>query len=354
MDINKAISFIENSFLNKLLQDPDITDISFNGNYIFFQHNEFGRQLSDILINQSEAKDFIRQIANLTEKQFSYQIPLLDVSIDKYRINAVHSSIGRVGNESAITFSIRIASITPRINDESGFLSDELKALFEVLLNNHCSILIGGKTGTGKTEFQKYLLRKMPENERIIIIDNVLELDQIRWDIKSDINSWQIDDRNDYSSIQQLVKNALRSNPDWLIVAESRGNEMNEILNSAMTGHPIITTLHALNIESMPYRAARMIMMNDKKSEYSEILNDISRHFQIYVYLNKNISSDGHVTRYISSIGEYLSNGQMNMIYKYDKGKNFYNKLSKDFIKGIDVKETTQLFKRAFIGECNE
>ena len=110
MDIDKAISFLENSFLKELLSKEDITDISYNGQDIFYVDNYLGRLKSDISINKQAAKDFVRQIANLSEKQFSYQIPKLDVSFGKYRFNAVHQSISRKKNEECVCFSIRIAS----------------------------------------------------------------------------------------------------------------------------------------------------------------------------------------------------------------------------------------------------
>lgn len=330
MDKDKIISFIESSFLKELLEDKEITDISYNGSAIFYQHNFFGRKQSDIIINQTEARDFIRQIANLTEQQFSYQIPQLDVSIGKYRINAIHQSIGRVLNNPSLTFSIRIASDTLRIKDTSDFMPYKLSILFDLLIKSHCSIVIGGITGSGKTEFQKYLLCKIPNNERIIVIDNVLELDQIRFNNNIDLNSWQVDERNEYASMESLIRNALRSNPDWLIVAESRGKEMLEVLNSAMTGHPIITTIHSLSLETMPHRIARMIMMNDKKSSYSEIENDANFHFKFYVFLEKKTDSEGMIKRYVSKVGEILPTGEINLIYERKGEKHFYRKVSLD------------------------
>ena len=72
MPDNKLITFIENSFLYELIKDEDITDISFNGYSLYYLHNFKGRKESKIKISNTDAKDFIRQIANLTEKQFSF------------------------------------------------------------------------------------------------------------------------------------------------------------------------------------------------------------------------------------------------------------------------------------------
>ena len=353
MPDNKLITFIENSFLYELIKDEDITDISFNGYSLYYLHNFKGRKESKIKISNTDAKDFIRQIANLTEKQFSYQNPILDVTVGKYRINAVHNSIGRYGEDQVVTFSIRIASIKPRITDDSGFLTPELVSLFITLIKSGVSLVIGGITGSGKTEFQKYLLRKMPLSTRVIVIDNVLELSQMDFKEKIDINIWQADERNLSTSIQLLVKNALRSNPDWLIVAESRGGEMLEILNSAMTGHPVITTIHAQSIETMPSRLTRMVMMNDKRSDYRDVINDVKTNFPVYVFLRRNIDAVGKVTRRIDSIGIVNQKGKLCLVYQYKKGKHIYSPIDYGALH-INVFPENELFIKTFGGVTDE
>jgi len=349
MDLEKSLVFIETSFLSPLLVDQDITDISFNGENIYYLHNIYGRQKADIVADINIIKDFIRQIANLSDKQFSFQTPILDVSIGKYRINAVHQSIGRVGNHPSLTFSIRLASLSPRITDQSNFLTKELIVLFEVLLKSKVSIVIGGLTGSGKTEFQKYLVRKISSHSRLVIIDNILELEQVREQTDLDINTWQVDDKNEASSIQNLVKNALRSNPDWLIVAESRGSEMIEVLNSAMTGHPIITTIHATDAQSMTSRMARMVMMSDKKMDYENVLLDIIYHFRFLVYLEKNENIDGSIVRYIKSIFYQENDGQLRPLYKKKDDKHIYYKFPKSIFELLKFKDNDHLFVKTFV-----
>lgn len=349
MQVDKTVTFMESSFLHDLLTDEEITDISFNGYSLYYLHNYQGRKLSEIKISNGEVKDFIRQISNLSEKQFSYQSPILDVTAGKYRINAVHNSVARYQEEDVINFAIRIASNKPRITDESGFLTPKLLKFILLLIKNKIPIIIGGITGSGKTEFQKYLIGKMEENTRVIIIDNVLELNQQYLNENIDINLWQADDRNTAVSIQGLVKNALRSNPDWLIVAESRGGEMVEILNSALTGHPIITTIHASSVESMPYRLARMVMMNDKKSEYKEVLNDVFSSFPIHFYLKRDIDKKGNVHRYIDSIMFFDKNGLGHLIYQKKKQQHYYFPLCEELLNLFDDEED-QLFISRFGG----
>lgn len=311
----KAVEYIENSFLKDLLKIDDVTDISFNGVNIFYLQTYKGRQKSNIVVSVNEVLDFLRQIANLTEKQFSFATPFLDISVGRYRINAVHSSIVRVNNEKSCSFSIRIASKDCKVIDDYYFLNKDCRAFLKRALIEGESIAIGGSTGSGKTELQKYLLLEMCENSRVILIDNVEELEFVRTNQEVDLTSWQVSKTNTNASIQELVRNALRSNPDWLVIAEARGKEMNEILNSTMTGHPVITTLHTESLEDMPERICRMVEMSDTTEKHENILADVYKHIKIYIYITREITATG-VKRFVKSIGRFDSNGHVNYIFR--------------------------------------
>lgn len=315
----KLLTYIENSFLSPLLSDPEVTDISYNGVSFFYVHNEKGRLKSQIKASPEEILNFIRQIANYAERQFSYTIPMLDVSIRKYRLNAVHTSIVRVDNDKSCSFSMRIGSKDSRITPNSEFINEECEKFLVNCLENEESIVIAGPTGSGKTELQKYLLSKLRKNSRVIVIDNIQELENLRQYEDLDLTSWQISPNNPNATMEELIKNALRSNPDWLVVAEARGKEMNEVLTSVMTGHPIITTLHAKSLEAIPKRVCRMVLSADTTQKYEDIFEDVYEHIKYYVFLNRKYSGDGEVRRYIESIGELQNDGSMKVIFK--KGK---------------------------------
>jgi len=313
---DRLLSYIENSFLSPLLKDPEITDISYNGVSFFYVHNEKGRLKANIKVPTEEVINFIRQIANFSERQFSYTIPTLDVSIGKYRLNAVHSSIVRVENDKSCSFAMRISSKESRITPNSEFIDEESEKFLIECLDCEESIVIAGPTGSGKTELQKYLLSKLKKNSRVIVIDNIQELENLRQYEDLDLTSWQISPNNANASMEELIKNALRSNPDWLVVAEARSKEMNEVLTSVMTGHPIITTIHAKSLEAIPKRICRMIMSADTTQKYEDILDDVFEHIKYYVYLNRKFSKDGKVHRFIESIGELQKDGTMRVIFK--------------------------------------
>lgn len=297
----KLKEFLETSFISPLLEKEGITDISYNGEYIFYQSNKFGRRKSEIDVTPSQVASFLRQIANYSEKQFSFLDPILDVSFSRYRINATFLSLTRVRNKKSYSFSIRIAYEGSVLENDDSFFGGNSKRILLKAIKNKQSIVIGGETGAGKTELQKYLLMRLEPSSRVIVIDNVEELEMVRADDNLDLTSWVVDERNKKASYASLIKNALRNNPDYLVLAESRGEEMLDALNCVMSGHPIITTMHAKDIKAMPYRMARMAMMGEKKLEYDDLLGDIYHHFSLFVYVKRDLI-DGQVKRFIEAI----------------------------------------------------
>lgn len=350
MDKTKALYYLVNSFLQSLLVDEDVTDISYNGQDIYYVSNRTGRKKSDIVIEQQTARDFLRQIANVAEQQFSYTNPFLDIAIDKYRINATHQSIGKINNEDVVTFSIRIASVKPRIADGSDFFTPLIVELIKIISKSHKSIVIGGVTSSGKTEFQKYILRNLADNERVIVVDNVLELDMIRQLCSIDLTCWRVDERNSSASASLLIKNALRNNPDWLILAEARDKEMVDVLNSAMTGMPLITTIHAYDVMSLPYRMGRMVLKGEQKLNYGETLKDIYYHFHFYFYLEKRVIK-GRITRFVSAIGYVDNSGHFFSLYQKKNNKHYYSKLPESAVGLLDISECSDNFRQTFLGE---
>lgn len=345
MNKDALINYIENSFLKELLEKKDITDISYNGKDIYYLTNLEGRKKYLKTIKQSDIKDFIRQLANITEKQFSYLSPVLDINVGRYRFNAINQTVGRLGLDEAVTFSLRIASNERKIKRDHQFMDERLENFFDALIYSRISIVICGVTGVGKTEFQKYLVSRMKTDERILIIDNTIELAQLQNEGRLDITLWQADEKNEQASISNLIKNGLRNNPDWMIVSEARGEEMNDVLNSAMTGIPILTTIHSFDAKSGTARMARMIMGKDNSTKYEDIISNLDYHFRIFVHLSKYIDHNKQVRRYIDSIVQKDEDGTIHEIYSNDLFVKKYAKLSKNFANLLVFDKQHELLK---------
>lgn len=302
-NFERVTAFVESSFLKPLLGNPDITDISFNGVEIYYETRKKGRRRWEEKVSIEQIGDFLRQIANFSEKQFSYMEPVLDVSFSKYRLNASFTSVTRVRDRKSYSFALRIGHEGSAINEDPTFFGGKSKSILLRALEHHESIVIAGETGSGKTELQKYLLLHLPQATRVIVIDNVEELELSRSDGDLDLTSWLVDEKNPHATFSALIKNALRNNPDYLLVAESRGKEMLDALSCVMSGHPIITTLHAKDLQAMPYRMARMAMMANESIKYEDVLGDIYHHFSLMVYLTKR-TVEGEIKRRVETIGK--------------------------------------------------
>lgn len=311
----KLIEFIENSFLKEFFERESITDISFNGEKLFYQDNLSGRLQSDLVVTNDEVYAFLRQIANLTDQQFSIANPILDVSVGRYRISALHSSLARKNRDKVFNFSIRLGYDKLRIKDDGSFINKRALSLLDEAINKKCSIVIAGKTGTGKTEFQKFLISRMNENTRIILIDNINEFETNYFKDNLDSQTWLVN--NQKNNFDDLIKNALRNNPDWLVVGEARGEEMKACLNSTMSGSPTITTMHARDSESIYHRIARMCMINSKNLVFEETLEDVKEHFKFLVYVKKIFDEKTKsYVRYVDSISTN-DKGKFLEVYKY-------------------------------------
>lgn len=299
----RAKEFIESSFIAPLLQKESVTDVSYNGEALFYEDALRGRRRSGIVVSSDEVGAFLRQIANLCEKQFSYMNPILDVSFGRYRLNATFLSLTRVYDRKSYSFSLRLGRVGSAVTGDKEFFPGNTKQILLQALEHGESIVIAGETGAGKTELQKYLLMSLPDATRVIVIDNIGELGLSRGDEMIDMTVWTVDDHFEDATFPSLIKNALRNNPDYLIVAESRGPEMLSALNAVMSGHPIITTLHAKDIDSIPHRMVRMAQGGDKNLVYDDLMTDIFHHFSLLVYVSKSMR-EGMVFRHISALGK--------------------------------------------------
>lgn len=288
-DVRKAKSFLETSVLATLLSQSDITDITYNGQSIYVQSSIHGRKKASLTFDYEMAYQLIKQLANYMNVPFTYLDPIVEMSVAQYRIFAVGPSISRKGYQPALTFAIRIhppAGTLPIrfLTKDSPWLP-----LFTFLLEKDMSMVIAGKTGSGKTQLQKELLSFMPEAKRVIVLDNILELDGL--DLSHlDLTLWQVQQPE---MMQMMVTGALRSHPDWLIIAESRGKEFKDILRSVKTGHPIITTMHSDHLDHMYDRMVSMLLIDESVSLTPVLFAEVKQAFPVLIYVSAHASPQG-------------------------------------------------------------
>lgn len=293
-----------------------ITDIGFNSNgFLTIETNARKFTYGYRKGHENEPKITRQYIQNLIQRMaqqegidgtsFTKNDPLFNGSNDEnyLRISANHEAVAPYG----ITMSIRVASPHLALTKENfnNFAPMEKRLnvfnLFRILVQCHANIMISAETGAGKTEFQKLLVGFIPFQDRIIMIEDTAETHLPDLYPDKDIFSWLT---TKDVSITDLVKQALRNNPKWLIVAETRGAEAYEMFQGVKSDHSIITTLHSISNEAVPSRFIGMAEMGyDLNEETTE--RDFLRYMDIGVHLTKKVIG-GRVLRYADEIAEFV------------------------------------------------
>ena len=158
--------------LDKYFQNKNITDISFNGKEVYVQDNIKGRYKIPETVDVSDVERYIKQITYQNNRQFNDEQPILDTEFPNLRINALHKTIAPYG----MTASWRSSVPTLKINSYDKKIAPHFVfALLEACIKSNSNIIISGKTGSGKTEMQKYLVGFIKDNEKIIIMEDTLD-----------------------------------------------------------------------------------------------------------------------------------------------------------------------------------
>ena len=235
-----------------LTKHPLVTDISYNATDLTIETPE-----EKFVYNGEVEEDYIIKIiqkfANAVGKEFTPKSPILDASFSNLRINAVH----KVNSPYGTTMSIRVTRprLALNIDNFENFAPMYVLDLFKAMIEVGSNIVISGEVGTGKTELQKLLVGFIPFDQKIVTGEDTLEGHFKTLYPEKDIISWLTTNN---VSFTDLIKAALRNNPAWIIISETRGKEAYEMIQSVLSGHRIITTAHAVNAKATPTRFVNM------------------------------------------------------------------------------------------------
>lgn len=347
--------------LKKYLDDDDVTDISYSNNgQLWLKSLEKGVYRAE---QQDVDNELIEKIAfqcsNVMGKTFNMAHPFLDSESAELRMNFVHESIAR--NGIACVFRKTPAKIRLEKNKLLKEKYIEL-SIHEFLINcvkGHCNIIVCGETGSGKTELVKYLASHTAENEKLITIEDTLELHLDRIFPQRDIVAMKT---NNIASYSDVLVTCMRQNPKWILLSEVRSAEaVTAVRNSISSGHYILSTIHADKAESIPHR---MYSLLESNIDVVQFLKTIYRYVQIGVFVRGRYSSvEKRFVREIAGVCEFFvtddNEPQFNNIYlKNVAGEEFYTEPTK-YIKGylegqgIDI---NNLFgeKMASLAEANK
>lgn len=321
-------------FIERLLQQPDVTDIGWNGAFLVLETPYSRIEYTKDEIGMDNVEEYINRLvakyANAVGKAFNDTHPILDAAYNNVRLNAMHKTRSPDGT----TISLRVVRESLAVTEDNFdfcfapmFVLDFLKSI----MRTGCNLVISGITGTGKTEIQKLAFSYVNPNEKIITIEDVREMHLKKLYPKNDILSWVT---NAETTIADEVKASLRNNPRWVVVSETRGSEAYEMYQGLITGQNIVTTLHAESANKISRRFVSMCMGDynvDEKMLTEDILSSFNFGFHI-----KRVNYNGVTLRFLDEIIEFNVNGNTTLFKQtFEHGK-FYvtcgNKISNEFI----------------------
>lgn len=289
--------------LRSLLDNDDITDISFDNNgQIWIRSLAQGSMRVEV---QGVTPDFIEKLAfqcsNVMGTTFNNAKPFLDAESAELRLNFVHQSIATNG----IAMVIRKTPAKIRLEKEKLLKDDYFtQDIHDILIKcvlGHCNIIVAGETGSGKTEFVKYLAAHTKTEEKIITIEDTLELHLDKIFPQRDIVAMKT---NNVASYTDVLVTCMRQNPKWILLSEVRSAEaVSAVRNSISSGHNILSTIHADKAASIPYR---LYSLMETDLDVNQFLNTIYRYVQIGVHIKAYYSKEyGKFHREVDEVCEF-------------------------------------------------
>lgn len=331
--------------INEFLMDDNVTDISYSNNgQVFLKTLTKGvYKVERPEINNALMEKLAFQCSNVMGKTFNMAHPFLDAESTELRLNFVHESIATNG----IAVLIRKTPAKIRLNREKlireDYVTEDLLNFLIDCVHARCNIIVSGETGSGKTELVKYLASNTREDEKIISIEDTLELHLDRIYPHRDIVAMKT---NNIASYTDVLVTCMRQNPIWILLAEVRSAEaVLAIRNSISSGHHIMSTIHADKAASIPMR---MYSLLESSQDTDQFLSSIHRYVQLGIYVKGYMSKKyNRFQREILEVCEFYVDDDnkpcTNEIYKksLDGTMSFNNPTQhlKDYcsIQGIDL-----------------
>ena len=223
--MNQAIfSQLDFGPLKEFLDNDDVTDISYtNGGNVYLKTLSKGvYRVERPAINNALIEKLAFQCSNVMGKTFNMAAPFLDAESSELRMNFMHESISTNG----ISCVIRKTPAKIRLNKDKllneRYVTLELHDFLLKCVEGHCNIMVCGETGSGKTELVKYLASHTKENEKIITIEDTLELHLDKIFPHRDIVAVKT---NNIASYSDVLVTCMRQNPKWILLSEVRSAE---------------------------------------------------------------------------------------------------------------------------------
>lgn len=250
--------------LSEFLEDESVTEIMINGyDNIFIERSGRVYKVDQTFENEERLASIIQQIVAGCNRIVNEAVPIVDARLaDGSRVNVVLPPISLNGPTMTIRKFPKEKMTMERLI-EVGALSEDAAEFLKRLVKARYNIFVSGGTGAGKTTFLNALSDYIPQQERVITIEDSAELQ-----LKNVVNLVRLESRNsnvegmNAVTIRELIKSSLRMRPDRVIVGEVRDAAAIDMLAAMNTGHDgSLSTGHANSSGDMITRLESMVLM---------------------------------------------------------------------------------------------
>lgn len=275
--------------LEPLLNDSEVTEIMVNGPYQVYVERKGKLELSNVVFkDNAHVMNIINRIVSSVGRRVDESSPMVDARLsDGSRFNAIIPPLSLIGP----SMTIRKFSKKPyTANDliKFGSISPKMVSFLEACVKGKMNIIVSGGTGSGKTTLLNVLSSCIPNNERIVTIEDAAEL-QLMQDHVVTLESRPPNlEGSGQISIRDLVRNSLRMRPDRIIVGEVRSGETLDMLQAMNTGHDgSLTTAHANSPRELMSRLETMVLMSGMELPVRAIREQIHSALNIIVHQSR-------------------------------------------------------------------
>ena len=288
--------------LEPLLADPTISDILVNKHDVIYIERRGKIERTNVRFKDDEhLMRVIERIVSSIGRRIDESSPMVDARLqDGSRVNAIIPPLSIDGPVVSIRrFGADPLRMTALI--ENNALTKDIADMLQMCVNARLNCLISGGTGAGKTTLLNALSAFIPENERIVTIEDSAELQlQQPHVVRLETRPPNIEGKGEVTQ-RELVKNSLRMRPDRIVIGEVRGGEAIDMLQAMNTGHDgSLTTIHANTPRDALARLETMIQMTGMRLSDRAMRQQIASALDLVVQVAR--LSDG--SRRLTSISE--------------------------------------------------
>ena len=307
--------------LEPLLKDPTISDILVNKHDTIYIERRGKIERTNVTFKDDEhLMRVIERIVSSIGRRIDESSPMVDARLsDGSRVNAIIPPLAIDGPVVSIRrFGADPLKMTSLIDNKA--LTKDIADMLQMVVTARLNVLISGGTGAGKTTLLNALSAYIPENERIVTIEDSAELQlQQPHVVRLETRPPNIEGRGEVTQ-RDLVRNALRMRPDRIVIGEVRGGEAIDMLQAMNTGHDgSLTTVHANTPRDALSRLETMIQMTGMRLSDRAMRQQIASAINLVVQVAR--LSDG--SRRVTSISELTGmEGEtitMQEIFQYER-----------------------------------